>query len=390
MIMVKNMTQMTKKELIKATKPRYLKAIKKDKTLILNEFCLSTGYDRKYAITILAAGYDNNRVVSVGRKPRKKKYQSNVLAVVEKIWELLDYPCGVRLASVLKENYQVLIRCHELRFDEKVEGQIATISPSTIDRRLKRQREAKHLKRYRGMTHPGALLKNQIPIRLTDWSEAKIGEMEIDTVAHNGGDPSGEFAFSLDTVDIASGWSEQSCQLSKGETTTLESLKNIEQSLPFKVIGIDSDSGGEFINWHLLKYCQTTKKYFTRSRPDRKNDNAFIEEKNGARVRRWLGFGRYDTLDQVRLINDLYRNELRLYTNFFLPVMKIKSKEKINNSICRKRYDQAQTPYRRLLVSPQISQARKDELTKLYLSLNPVQLKRIIDEKVRRIRATAK
>jgi len=197
-------------------------------------------------------------------------------------------------------------------------------------------------------------------------------------------------AFTVDTVDIASGWSEQYCQLSKGEETTLQSLKDIEESLPFKVIGVDSDSGGEFINWHLLKYCQATKKYFTRSRPDRKNDNAFIEQKNGARVRRWLGFGRYDTLEQVRLINDLYRNELRLYANFFLPVMKIKSKEKINNSLCRKRYDLAKTPYRRLLTSPQITQEKKDELTRLYLSLNPVKLKRVIEEKVKKIRAMSK
>lgn len=384
------MTQMTKKELIRLTKPRYLKASKEGKGLILNEFCSSTGYDRKYAITILAASYDNNQAARTKRKPRKKKYSYEVLAIVTKIWELLDYPCGVRLAPVLSENYQVLVRCRELRFNVEVERQLAAISSSTIDRRLKRQREEKHLKRYRGTTHPGSLLKNQIPIRLTDWSEAQVGEMEVDTVAHNGGDPSGNFAFTLDTVDIACGWSEQYCQLSKGEQTTLDSLRDIEESLPFKIIGIDSDSGGEFINWHLLKYCQATKKYFTRSRPDRKNDNAFIEEKNNTRVRRWLGFGRYDTWEQVKLINDLYRNELRLYTNFFLPVMKIKSKEKINNSLCRKRYDQAKTPYRRLLASSRIPQAKKDELTKLYLSLNPVRLKQIIDEKVKKIRATAK
>lgn len=165
---------------------------------------------------------------------------------------------------------------------------------------------------------------------------------------------------------------------------------DIEQSLPFKVIGLDSDSGGEFINWHLLKYCQATNKYFTRSRPDRKNDNAFIEQKNGARVRRWLGFGRYDTLSQVKLINDLYRNELRLYTNFFLPVMKIKSKEKLNNSVCRKKYDVAKSPYQRLMACDQMTKEAKDKLTTLYLSLNPIQLKRTIDLKTAKIKATTK
>lgn len=203
--MVKNMTQMSKKELIKATEARYLKADKKTKGLILDEFCANTGYDRKYAITILAAGYDNNRVADSGRKNRQNKYHNDVLAVIEKIWELLDYPCGVRLAPVLKENYQALVRFNELRFNQKIEDRLSIISPSTIDRRLKRQREEKHLKRYRGTTRPGSLLKNQIPIRLTDWSEAQVGELEVDTVAHNGEDPSGEFAFTVDTVDIASG-----------------------------------------------------------------------------------------------------------------------------------------------------------------------------------------
>jgi len=381
---------MSKKELIKATKARYLKADKKTKGLMLDELCANTGYVRKYAIAILAAGYDNDLIASSGRKSRRKKYANDVFGVIEKIWELLDYPCGIRLAPVLQENYQTLVRCKELSFKEKIASQLAIISPSTIDRRLKRKRQEKHLQKHRGTTRPGSLLKNQIPIRLTDWSEAKIGELEVDTVAHNGGDPSGQFAFTVDLVDIASGWSEQYCQLSKGEATTLKSLIDIEKSLPFKVIGLDSDSGGEFINWQLLRYCQATKKYFTRSRPDRKNDNAFIEQKNGARVRRWVGFGRYDTLEQINLINDLYRNELRLYTNFFLPVMKIVSKEKINNSLCRKKYDRAKTPYRRLLASPQISQEKKDELTKLYLSLNPVELKRSIDEKVAKLKATLK
>lgn len=226
--MVKSMTQMTKKELIKATKPRYFKASKKAKSLVLNEFCASTSYNRKYAIAILAAGYDNDKVKRIGRRPRKKRYGQEALAVVIKIWELLDYPCGVRLAPSLLENYQALIRCHELKLNQEIASQLSTISPSTIDRRLKRKREEKHLKRYRGTTHPGSLLKNQIPIRLTDWGETKVGEMGVDTVAHNGGDPSGEFAFSLDIIDIASGWSEQYCQLSKGETTTLKSLINIE------------------------------------------------------------------------------------------------------------------------------------------------------------------
>lgn len=384
------MTSMSKKELISAIKPRYLKASKKEKTGILDEFCGNTGYARKYAISILAAGHDHNRIAKIGRKARKKKYDREILLAVIKIWETLDYPCGKRLKPQLPVMYEALIRCREIPFDENILSQLKRISAKTLDRRLKKEKEIRRLSKARGMTKAGSLLKSQIPIRLTDWKEAKIGDAEIDTVAHNGGDPGGLFAYSLDLVDIKSGWSEQWCQLGKGEKSTLENLKNIEKSLPFKLASIDSDSGGEFINWHLLRHCQETNKGFTRSRPDRKNDNAHIEQQNNVRVRRWLGYGRFDTQEQVAMINDLYRYQLRLYNNFFLPVMKIKEKQKINNSLCRRKYDEAKTPYQRLLKSNQIPKEQKAKLTALYLSLNPVQLKREIDLKEARIKALAK
>ena len=384
------MTSMSKKELISAIKARYLKASKKEKGKILDEFCKSTGYARKYAIVILAAGYDNNRIARVGRKGRKKKYGHETMAAVVKIWEVLDFPCGQRLKPALPEMHATLVRFKEMIFTEAIRDDLETISAKTLDRRLKRERERRHLKRNRGLTCRGNLLKSQIPIRITDWDTSQLGYAEIDTVAHNGGDPSGEFIFTLDLTEIFSGWSEQKAVMGKGETGVLKATKNIRKDLPFNLLGIDGDNGGEIINYQMLKYCTEEKLVYTRSRPDRKNDNAYVEQKNHTHVRQLVGYGRYDTQEQLTMLNDLYRHEYRLFTNFFRPVMKIKSKEKINNSICKKKYDTAQSPYQRLLNCDQLSWAKKDELTKLYLSLNPVQLKRAIEEKVAKLKSTLK
>lgn len=381
------MTNMTKKELIVVTKRRYLKASKKDKGKILDEFCGNIGYNRNYAIRILQAGYDNKAAVSRGRKKRKDKYDSRTILAAIKIWELLDFPCGQRLRPMLKPMVACLTAHGELNLNEVTISQLRTISAKTLDRRLKPEREQRRLQRNRGATRHGSLLKSAIPIRITNWDTSQVGFMEMDTVAHNGGDPSGEFIYSLDMVEIYSGWSEQYAVAGKGEKGIISAIDAVRNELPFDLKGMDSDSGGEFINWHLVRYCNKNKLFFTRSRPDRKNDNAYVEQKNNTHIRRWLGYGRYDTNKQLDAINDLYRNELRLFNNFFRPVMKIASKEKINNSICRKKYDEAKTPYQRLIESKQIGCQQKQELTKIYLSLNPAKLKNSIDQKIKKIRA---
>lgn len=380
------MTNMGKKELISATKPRYLKAGKKEKGKILDEFCKNAGYGRKYAIQIFRAGYDYRRTAWEGRKPRKKKYSSEVIVVAIKIWELLDYPCGARLQPLMVSTLESMMRHKEISVSEKTKFLLSKISAKTLDRRLKKERRIRRLDRSRGTTRHGSLLKSSIPMRITNWNTEKVGFMEMDTVAHNGGDPSGEFIYSLDMVEIYSGWSEQYAVLGKGETGVVKAVNEIKNGLPFNLLGLDSDSGGEFINWHMVKYCDRNKLFFTRSRPDRKNDNAYVEQKNYTHIRKQLGYDRFDTNEQLSAINDLYRNEFQLFNNFFKPVMKIISKEKINNSVCRKKYDVAKTPYQRLMIHPKISQEKKKEMTALYLSLNPVKLKKAIDEKTKNIR----
>lgn len=380
------MTNMSKKELLGEVKPRYLKASKKEKTKILDEFCQNTSYARKYAIGILRAGCDYRRVKREGRKKRKKIYDSATIAAIIKIWESLEYPCGTRLQPVLLSTAEAMERFNEIRISETIKNDLRKISSKTLDRRLKRERQLRRLSRNRGATRHGSLLKSSIPIRITDWDTSQVGFMEIDTVAHNGGDPSGEHLWSLDLVEIYSGWSEQVAVMGKGEAGIVGAIDGIRNLAPFSVAGFDSDGGGEFINWHLVGYCQKHGLDFTRSRPDRKNDNAYVEQKNYTHIRQWLGYGRYDTMRQLEMINDLYRNELRLFNNFFRPVMKILSKEKISNSVCRKKYDLAKTPCQRLVECPQISEAGKKKLQAEYLSLNPAELKRKIDQKIKKIR----
>jgi hypothetical protein len=380
------MTKMSKRELIAASKSRYLKATKKEKTGILDEFCKNTGYARKYAIQIFQAKFDYRRVARDGRKPRARKYDSNVMSVVIRIWELLKYPCGVRLQPVLITTLEAMARFGEITVSEEVMDKLKTISAKTIDRRLGKEREIRKLDRHRGTTKRGTLLKSSIPIRITNWDTSEIGFMEMDTVSHNGGDPSGEFISTLDMVEIYSGWSEQCAVMGKGELGVISAFNSIKQELPFELKGVDSDSGSEFVNWHMVKYCQKNELFFTRSRPEMKNDNAYVEQKNDTHVRDWLGYGRYDTAEQLAAINDLYRNELRLYNNFFLPVMKIASKQKINNSVCRKRYDRSKTPYQRLMDCSQLTKEQKEKLHALYLTLNPVQLKKAVDEKIKYIK----
>lgn len=384
------MTNMGKKELITATKARYLKASKKDKSKILDEFCSNSGLARKYAIKILSAKFDCNRIARVGRKGRKKKYGHGFMMIVIKIWEVLEYPCGQRLKPALPEMYEALVRFKEIIFDEEINEQLKAVSGKTLDRRLEKERTTRCLKRNRGMTCRGSLLKTSIPIRLTNWDTSQAGFTEIDTVAHNGGDPAGLFAYTLDSTEISSGWSEQEATMGKGEKAVLGALINIRKSLPFKLLGLDGDNGGEIINYHMLKYCREENLAYTRSRPNMKNDNAYIEQKNYTHVRKLVGYHRYDTIEQVKLLNDLYRNEYRLFTNFFRPQMKILSKEKINNSVCRKKYDEAKSPYQRLMECKQLSAEEKEKLTALYLSLNPLQLRRAINEKVAKLLLTVK
>jgi len=381
--------RLTVKERKKATAivaPRYQKARKKDKGLILDEFTELTGYDRRYASHLLTTQgrkvWINETTVLQGdvRKRSHKRqapiYDKEVLEALKKVWDIMDYICGKRLAPVLKETVICLERFQEIRITDTARQKLFRISPATIDRLLAKERKKQQIK-GRSNTKPGTLLRNQIPIRtFSQWNEKKPGFTEIDLVGHDGGDSYGEFAQTLDVTDICTTWTETEAVRNKAQKWVFDALKDIRQRIPFPLLGIDSDSGSEFINNHLTKYCKDEHITFTRGRSYRKNDNCYVEQKNYSVVRRAVGYRRYDTEEELSIVNELYKH-LRLYTNFFQPTMKLIERTRIGSKVTKK-YDRAQTPYRRVLASPDVSAQDKQKLKTQYTKLNPAHLKRQI------------
>ena len=367
----------SRSQYLRVLRERYLKAkSKKEKTQILDEYCRNTGQARKYVIRKIQPGVD---LRPKPRKKRKQTYDGQVTAALAEVWEIFDYPCGQRLKPVLEVELDRLMDLGELGVSDEVALKLKTMSSATIDRKLKHQREVLHLLRSKGGPKPGSLLKRKIPIRLTEWDTSKTGYVEMDLVVHCGSSTFGEYISTLSTTEVSCGWWE--AIMGKSQQSTFRALKQIRQRAQFDWKGLDSDNGSEFINDILYKYCHREKLEFTRSRPSRKNDNAYIEQKNWTHVRKILGYLRYDTLAELSIINNLYRGDLRLYKNFFQPVMKLVSKGRIGGSVKRK-YDTPKTPYQRLMDSGQISEQTRKQLETVYLSLNPAQLKRSIDTKL--------
>jgi hypothetical protein len=380
------LTSKERRSATKVTAQRYQKATKKQKGVILEEFAALTGYDRCYAAYILRTHgkkiYVNKNTAIVGdvskkaRKPRPRFYDQLVLTVLTQIWLIMDCVCGKRLAPMLPDLIPILQKHHEIKLDEATKGKLLAISSATIDRLLKAERKKYQLK-GRSHTKPGTLLRHQIPIRtFSEWNEQRPGFVEIDLVGHDGGNSSGEFAFTLDVTDVCTGWTEMQAVKNKAQCWVFEALKDIRDRLPFELLGIDSDNGGEFINDELYRYCNEEKITFTRARSYRKNDNCFVEQKNYSVVRRAVGYMRHDTPQELNVLNELY-GYLRLYNNYFQPVMKLLEKTRVGSKV-KKRYDKPQTPYQRVLGYPHISKETKKWLRKEFAKLNPAELKRQI------------
>lgn len=380
------LTMNERRSVAKVIAERYRKATKKAKGRLLDELVALTGYNRWYAIGLLRG---HGKRIKVGRhmglvgdlrrsirSPPWRVYDQVVGEELRKIWVIMDAICGKRLAAILPEVIPVLEKHGEIALDEEVRRKLMTISAATIDRLLCGEREKLAL-RGRSGTKPGTLLKHQIPIRtFAEWDEATPGFVEIDLVGHDGGVAAGDFCQTLDVTDVASGWTETQALINKAQVWVFAALKTIRARLPFALQGIDSDNGSEFINNHLLRYCHEQKITFTRGRAGNKNDGCFVEQKNYSVVRRAVGYARYARPGQWKLLNELYRH-LRLYTNYFQPVMKLLRKERTGAKV-KKTYDRPQTPYQRLLDSPSISDPQREHLRAEYARLNPAELKRTI------------
>ena len=373
-----------RKALKEAMWKRYRRASKTMKTKILDELCAATGYHRQYAIAQLNHMEDAEPLFKKVPRTRKRHYTQDVMAVIEKVWEEADYPWSVRLKVILKLWLPWIRRRYSLTSLQ--ETKILRIGARTIDRYLaSKKRDLR--KRLYGRTKPGTLLRHQIPIKCESSEEIAPGHLELDTVSHSGESSSGTFAYTLNLTDIASTWVETRSVLGKGEATILDAFRQMQASLPFEVLSIDSDNGGEFINHHLWAYCQHERIGFTRSRPYKKDDNAHIEQKNWTHVRKLIGWDRYDTPEAVQAMNELYAQELRLYMNLFQPSVKLRERVRKGSRRTR-RYDPPLTALDRLLQMRNIDPAKLESLVQLRARLDPFDLSATIRRKLGRIWAT--
>lgn len=368
-----------KRELLEAIRTRYRQGSKAEKTHILDEFVHNTGYHRKYAIQLL-----NQRVKRKHRKKvgRRKEYQGEVVIALIKIWAICDQICSKRLHPFLPEIVEVLERQGELVLSPETKQSLLKMSRATIDRCLRPERHRP--RRGLSTTKPGTLLKQAIPVRtFAEWDDARPGFVEIDLVAHCGDSTHGEYINTLTAVDVTTGWTECLPLANRSQRQVSAAILLLRQRLPFPLLGIDSDNDSAFINDNLYRYCKKEEITFTRSRPYKKNDQAHVEQKNWSVVRRLIGYDRYESPQALALFETIHE-DVRLYINFFQPVLKLIDKHRVGSKLI-KHYDTARTPYRRVLESPEVVDKDKKSLRQLYATLNPVTLRHRIDENVERL-----
>ena len=378
------MSRHGKWEYLKAIHARYRQASRAEKQRILDEFCQVTGYHRKSALRLLNGPPPGRRPPS--RRRRASTYGLRVIQVLVAIWTAAGYPWSVRLQALLP--LWLPWARPRFRLTPAIEAQLCRLSPRQMDRRLAPYRQQVRKGLY-GRTKPGTLLKHHIPLRTDRWDVTVPGFTEIDLVAHSGESGDGEFLHSLNLTDIHTTWVETRAVLGRGQAGVAAALEEMRQVLPFALQGIDSDNGSEFINAHLVRYCQGHGIQFTRGRPYKKDDNAHVEQKNWTHVRKLMGYVRYDSREALAAMNHLYRHELRLFQNLFLPSVKLVQKVRVGSRI-RRVYDRPQTPLERVRACPEADPGRVTQLQALRHQLDPFALAQAIDQKLTRLYTLAR
>jgi hypothetical protein len=368
-------------EYLKAIHKRYRAAAKAARSRILDEFCKVCGYNRKYAIRLLSAPEPECKDEK-SRRRRAFHYSEKALSILESLWRASGYLCAERLKEALP--WWLPKARQRLGITPAIERELLAISPRQIENRLSRKKRDLKKSIY-GRTRPGALLKSMIPIRTSNWDIRLPGYVELDTVAHCGDSLQGEFIWTLTATDIHTGWTERVAVMGKGKSGILDGILDIKKALPFRLRGIDSDNGEEFINYHLLDYCVNSNPRieFTRGRPNKKNDNPHVEQKNWTHVRQIFGWDRYDTQEALDAMNDLYAHDLRLFQNLFQPSFKLKEKKRVGSRLIRK-YDKPKTPLQRVLESRVRDPAKAQRLKDATKELDPFEMSESINRKLER------
>ena len=371
--MRRSMSLRARGELLRAIAPRYKEATKKEKQQILDEFTAATGYHRKYAIGLLTGEPPQESRGSASKRKRQARlYTEEVQEALVIVWEAANRICSKRLVPFLPEMIEALERYGHLKVPPEVKARLLGISPASVDRILGQVRRAGQASDDEKVKR-SSLLKHKVPIRtFSEWDGAKPGYMEADLVAHCGGDVSGSYLQTLTLTDVVSGWTECLALLFRDQQMVLQGVCQAQEQLPFPLLALDTDNGSEFLNSTLYDYCASKPIIFTRSRPYKKNDQCYVEQKNGAIVRRFVGYDRFAGLEACRVLTELYRH-LRLYINFFQPSLKLVSKKRVGSRVIKK-YDRAQSPYQRLLAAETVPLESKEQLKVQFAALDPIQL----------------
>lgn len=371
------MTLEFKTAYLDAIRKRYYAGSKKDKSAILDELCRITGFHRKHAIRILARGHKTGKKAS----GRTREYSQESITHLQKLWHIMGRICSKKMVAAFPtwlDYYQAD------GFNNHIKTDLLSMSHATVDRYLKSYK-AQFARRKRTGTVRSKRFSSVIPIKDIHTKSHGPGYLQADTVAHCGNSLSGTFIWSLTVTDEFSGWTVNRVSYGKHATSVVAAIMSSLWGYPFNIEQFNTDSGTEFINSKLQEYLDSRKIEFTRSRAYRKNDNCYVEQKNFTHVRELFGYERYDQEELVYIMNSIYKNYFNLLQNFFIPQLKSVEITRVGAKYVRK-YDKPQTPYQRLMNSSDLSVYQKEVLKEKFESLNPIQLRRDLNDQMKRFK----
>ena len=364
-----------RKQYLEEVGKEYQRADEKSRSRLLDEAEKRTGHNRKYLIRVL------NHSARPGPRRRRKRragYGAAVVTALVEVWDIFEQPCGQRMVVILRDEVERLRKLGELRCSDAVGGQLKTVSASTIDRLLGREKRIRQLRRNRNPSVQ-RLIYQKVPVKVAaEWDIREVGNVQVDFVAHCGRSAGGDYIHTISAVDIATNWWEGQAIAVRSQQATKEGLSLMQMRFPFRMRELHPDNDSALLNDLLWDWTQQQGIRLSRSRPYKKNDNAWVEQKNWTHVRKVVGYRRLDTTVELRLLNEIY-GVLRLYKNFCLPTIRLKSKTRVAGRIQRQ-YDQPRTPYQQVMTSGQIDRQTKRQLQSVYAALNPAALYRRLTE----------